>query len=458
MHLYEEELRVRAAPGHHNMLGHIAEQVETYMRRKSAIPIRLVVTESDGDWYHCEIGAISGDLPKGCKYPESILQFIPRRIASHDHFNVVHLVPTGIGSEIGGHAGDATPTAKLLASVCDTLITHPNVLNGSDVIDIPANSLYVEGSVICRLLMGTVGLQPTRANSLLVLMDAHEVPLFNNAVVNSVSAARASYGLRAEVLKLEPKMRMAWRRASSGRAAGKVDSLEPLLHALDEHAKRFDAVAITSVIDVPQNFHDDYFRLEGAMINPWGGVEALLTHATSLLYNLPSAHSPMFESEKLANADPGVVDPRMAAEAVSLTFLQCILKGLQRSPRIITDHELLHHPSVLTSDDISCVVIPDGCVGLPTLAALEQRIPVIAVRENQNVMQNDLRAMQWLPGQLYTVDNYWEAAGVIAALKAGLAPEAVRRPLSRTVPISTVTDDSIDSQSTADRATQEATS
>ena len=64
--------------------------------------------------------------------------------------------------------------------------------------------------------------------------------------------------------------------------------------------------------------------------NPWGGVEAVLTHAISTLTNLPTAHSPMFEAEWVANLKPGVVDVRMAAEAVSFTFLQCILKGLQR--------------------------------------------------------------------------------------------------------------------------------
>ena len=127
--------------------------------------------------------------------------------------------------------------------------------------------------------MGTLGLHPTRSNSLLVLMDAHDVPLFNNAVVNSVSAARASYGLRAEVVTLEPQMQMAWREAISGRASGRVGRLEPLFDALRRHATVFDAIAITSVIDVPSNAHDDYFRLEGEMINPWGGVEALLTHA-----------------------------------------------------------------------------------------------------------------------------------------------------------------------------------
>jgi hypothetical protein len=90
------------------------------------------------------------------------------------------------------------------------------------------------------------------------------------------------------------------------------------------------------------------------------------------------------------------------------------------------------HPSVFTAADISCLVIPDGCIGLPTLAALEQGIKVIAVRENRNLMRNDLSALPWAAGQFYSVDNYWEAAGVMMALRAGVAPESVRRPLAQT--------------------------
>ena len=63
------------------------------------------------------------------------------------------------------------------------------------------------------------------------------------------------------------------------------------------------------------------------------------------------------------------------------------------------------------------------------MAALEQGIPVIAVRENTNLMRNDLEALPWRYGQFFRVENYWEAAGVMAALKAGIAPGSVRRPL-----------------------------
>ncbi len=43
--------------------------------------------------------------------------------------------------------------------------------------------------------------------------------------------------------------------------------------------------------------------------------------------------------------------------------------------------------------DISCLVIPEGCVGLSTLAALEQGIAVVAVKENRNGMRNDPGAL-----------------------------------------------------------------
>jgi hypothetical protein len=78
------------------------------------------------------------------------------------------------------------------------------------------------------------------------------------------------------------------------------------------------------------------------------------------------------------------------------------------------------------------MVIPDGCLGLPTLAALAQGITVIAVKENKNLMRNNLADLPWQSDKFFLVENYWEAAGVIAALRAGIEPAAVRRPLAQT--------------------------
>jgi len=70
---------------------------------------------------------------------------------------------------------------------------------------------------------------------------------------------------------------------------------------------------------------------------------------------------------------------------------------------------------------------------LPTLAAVEQGIPVIAVRENRNCMRNDLQSLPFTDGKLIIVDNYLEATGVLAAMKGGVSVSSVRRPLAPTV-------------------------
>jgi hypothetical protein len=44
-------------------------------------------------------------------------------------------------------------------------------------------------------------------------------------------------------------------------------------------------------------------------------------------------------------------------------------------------------------------------------------------------MKNDLNDLPWAPGQYHEVENYWEAAGFLSALKDGIDPYSVRRPL-----------------------------
>ena len=430
MHLTERKITIPISPDHQNMLGNIQSSIERELKEGS-VPVRFAVTRTDETHYQCELGFLEGPEIQDVGELNSIFNFNRRKIERTDTFNAAFLVPTGIGAEIGGHAGDATPAARVLAQACDRLITHPNVVNASDLNEMPENALYVEGSALTRVLMGTAALQPVRSNRVLVIIDDHEIEIFANDTVNAVNAARATYGFDcAKIVKLNPPLRMTAEFMKSGRAAGEVKGLERVLSVLNENSGTFDAVAIASVIDLDQETHEQYFHLDGEMINPWGGVEAMLTHAISMLYEIPAAHSPMLENHEVANFDLGLVEPRLAAEAVSLTFVQCMFKGLHRSPRIITDPDTMREAGLLTAADISCLVIPDKCIGLPTLAAMKQGIPVIAVRENDNLMENDLHALPWAPGQLHIVENYWEAVGVMTALKAGITPSSLRRPIT----------------------------
>lgn len=429
MRLYEQEFNVPVPPGAGDLLGYFRDEVGRRLG-PGALPIRFVVTETNQQSYHCEMGVLSAPDGEGLPAVTPLFECRRRQVENIGHFNAVLLVPTGIGAKIGGDAGDAAPVARLLASVCDTLITHPNVINASDINELPENGLYVEGSILTRLLMGTAGLQRVRANRVLLVIDEHDDDYFTDSAVNSASAARATLGLECSVVKMRPRVSMKTRYSSSGRATGEVDGFENLIGVLNERRREFDAVAMSSVIQVPGDLQIDYFSED--ITNPWGGVEAILTHAISSVLDVPSAHSPMMENREILNTELGIVDPRKAAEAISLTFLHCVLKGLHRSPRVITDTQAMTQPSVISAEDVSCLIIPDGCVGLPVLAAVEQGVPVIAVKENANSMKNDLSRLPFAPGKLLYAENYLEAVGLMASLKAGVTIESVRRPIPPT--------------------------
>ena len=431
MRFTEKEMSFPKIGGGESLLSYIEERVSSRLGEKGLLPVRIAVTDSSGPDYRCEVGVLSGAGVgvNGLEDPAALFRFEKRRLESTREFNVVFLVPTGIGCEIGGHAGDATPVARLLSSCCDNLITHPNVFNASDINEMPENSLYVEGSAICRLMMGAAGLRPVRSNRVLAVIDSNEHEVFENAAVNSVNAARATLGMECSAIaRLSPSITMRSEYSSSNRAVGVIEGVENLFSILKKYEGSYDAVAISSVIKVPESYHLDYFRSGGDMVNPWGGVEAMLTHAVSYGFNVPSAHSPMFESPEIANMDPGIVEARMSAEAVSNTFFHCVLKGLHRSPGIVADPEAFNCDGVISAKDVSCLVVPEGCLGLPTLAALEQGIKVVAVRENRNLMRNDLGELPWDEGQFVRVENYLEAAGVLNSIRNGISLSSVRRP------------------------------
>jgi hypothetical protein len=266
---------------------------------------------------------------------------------------------------------------------------------------------------------------------LLVTEDRPDAPNVVEQTINCAEGARATLGMDInEVIVLEKELFMQTGVSDSGRVTGRIERLGHLLDILRDKRGSYDAVAlatrITPHIDTVE-LHRAYFGKGGP--NPWGGVEALLTHLLSTTLDVPTAHAPTMSSEALRTERWGVVEPRKAAEVISTTYLFCVLKGLNRAPQVVVRPTGVYDPSILTAEDVSCLVIPDGCVGLPTLAAAEQGIPVIAVKNNTNLMRNDLRALPFREGQLLYAQNYYEAAGIMSAMKAGVAPATLARPM-----------------------------
>lgn len=323
--------------------------------------------------------------------------------------NVVMIIPTGIGCEIGGHAGDANPVAKLLGSVCDKLILHPNVVNASDINEMPPNALYIEGSMLDRFLEGQFELKEVHSNRVLVVVNA---PV-RNETINAVSAARATIGLDVKIVVLKTPLELIGSFDEKGRATGEVLGGEELVEQVGEYD--FDALAIATWITVEKEVALRYYREGG--VNPWGGVEAKASKLISDKLNLPVAHAPVENPDPEMKNFNEIVEPRIAAETISFCYLHCVLKGLHKAPQI---------GKGLSVDDIDCMVSPIGCVGRPHEACLEAGIPIIVVKENTTVLNEPP------PEGAILVENYWEAAGIISCMRAGVLPASVRRPLEQT--------------------------
>ena len=323
--------------------------------------------------------------------------------------NIVLIVPTGIGAEIGGHAGDANPLAKLFGSLCDNLITHPNVVNASDINEMPENTLYVEGSILDRFLRGEIYLKKVHRNKILLVVN----PPVDINTINSVSAARVTIGANISIVVLETPLQLI-ANYKNGKASGIVIGWDDLIEQVNKY--EFDALAIQTKIEVDKEVAECYLRNGG--INPWGGVEAKASKLISDGLDKPVAHAPL--DSGLFNDFKEIVDPRLSAEVVSISYLHCIIKGLNKAPRI-------DYNSGLSIDDVDFLISPYGCVGEPHWACMKSGIPIIVVRENKTCLNEEI------PKEFIVVENYLEAAGLISCYKAGITVESIRRPIESTI-------------------------
>jgi hypothetical protein len=340
-------------------------------------------------------------------------------------FNVCMTIPTGIGCEIGGHAGDAGPAAKLLAATCDHLIINPNVVNASDINEMPQNALYVEGSTIDRWLAGAIELQPVRSNRILVIAEEHEDTSITNLVEDTANAAMATWGARiAKVIRFNNPPELKGYFNKSGIATATLTNEKPLQDILHKERPNYDAVAIATIIDLPTDYHKKYFTKE-ITVNPWGGAEAVLTRWMSTITNVPCAHAPMLESWEAIAFTTEHLDPRMAAEAISVGFFHCVLKGLHKAPKItygMNDHRNIERPGTV-------LVIPTGCDGPAVEGAYNHGLTVIEVTNNRNLRKGNPSKRLWSHGQHLQAANYFDAAGILLALREGMDPYAIERPL-----------------------------
>ncbi len=344
----------------------------------------------------------------------------------NNNFNVVNIIPTGVRAEIGGYIADATPLTNVLASICDNVITHPNAVNGSFVNYMNDNVLYTEGYTLDNFLQNKIALQKVLQNKIGVIIDKGSIdknPDCINEIINTINTYRIIVGIDCIGYKItdEPIGGHAI-KMSSGAFCGEVKTPQTMIDAAsDLILEGASAIAIVTHIEIDnmKNDLDKYFS--GNLANPFGGTEALISHTISKMFDIPCAHAPILsKSEKDYYNNVGIVDPRASSEVVSSSYLGCILKGLSKAPQIGN--------TGITLDSVKAIIVPYGCCGgIPAIMSQKWNIPLIAVKENRTCLNVTPELMQYR--NYIIVENYWEAIGVIAALKSGISIDMLRRPI-----------------------------
>ena len=352
-------------------------------------------------------------------------------------WTVVSLIPTGIRAEVGGFAGDATPSTNLLATACDRLITNPNAVTASDLYCAVKNVSYLEGNLINRFMLGQLDLGIGEHRKVGLVVEEAVDPAFERNVLNAVNAMRTVAGIEVDPVVFTGRIQTQSVFAEHGHASGKYGDMNALLDALDAaYDGGARAVGVVSSIDVPQPVREAYYNNE-LIPNPWGSAEAILTHTATSYFATTAAHSPLLlEEEHTMFGTLG--DPRDGAELISSAFLCSMVQGLATSPSLIPANTPIRNgENRISAEHVRAIVMPETAVGnIPFFSALDRNIPVILVRNPTTGQVTPERL--GLLGQghpLYIVENYLEAAGLLMALRNGIAPAALYRPISQIEPI-----------------------
>ena len=334
-------------------------------------------------------------------------------------YTAVLIVPTGVGAAIGGYAGDALPVARAIAQVADTLITHPNVMNGAQLYWPLPNALYVEGYGLDQFAAGNWGLRPVHRNRIGLLLDSAVEPPWRYRHLQAADAARATLGLEmTDYVITDAPVGVTLKTAASGATWGTIANPGTLLRAA-ESLVQLGATAIAIVVRFPDDNDSDSLQnyRQGQGIDPLAGAEAVISHLLVRQFQVPCAHAPALSPLPL---DP-TLSPKSAAEEIGHTFLPCVLAGLSRAPQLVAATTV--SGGDIWRDQVDAVIMPAAAFGgSGVLHFSGTPAQIIAVEENTTTLAV---TPECLGVRALRVRSYLEAIGAMAAHKAGISAGAI---------------------------------
>lgn len=295
----------------------------------------------------------------------------------------IMIVPTGVGASIGGYAGDASTYAQKIAKHIP-LIVNPNVVNAAVFSGITENMYYVEGWCIEQLVKSNIGLVPSQNNKIGIIFDKAIPQNVLNIHLNTVKAIKTVYGIDIIGYEItEEEAGVEFYNNESGISVGTLSNPETLKRA-GQKLLNNGAQVLAVVCYFKEPPEDDYENGNGVDIV--GGVEGIISHYLSKELMCPCVHAPAFDDISICENQ---VDAKVSAEYITPTFLPCLMFGLKNAPLIkcIKNEET---GNCITYKDIHSIIAPYNALGSCTvLDALTKKIPVVAVKENNTMLNID---------------------------------------------------------------------
>ena len=302
-------------------------------------------------------------------------------------------IPTGIGADIGGYAGDFGYIAREFSKNFYTII-NPNAVNGGILSAINYDMAYLEGFLFDEFFKGNISINPKKpyeTNKIGVIFDCAISQNILNVHLNTLSALKMVQGIETVAIEYTKKPVGVEIKIENNISVGHIQNPCEILNCAKNLIKK-GAQAIALVCFFGEDSEDiDYSNAKG--IDPIGGIEAVLSHLITKEFKIPSAHAPAFLdidiSEKIEN-------PKVSSELISSTYLPCIMQGLSIAPEIKEKDK-----GKITYKDIKYLIVPYDAMGSSAvLSSFSNGIKIVAVK-NKTVLDVTSNKLNIKPYRIY---------------------------------------------------------
>ena len=282
-------------------------------------------------------------------------------------------IPTGIGADIGGYAGDFGYIAREFAKDFYCII-NPNAVNGGILSAINYDMGYLEGYLFDEFFKGSISITPKKpyeTNKIGVIFDCEIPESILNVHLNTLSALKMVQGIDTFAIEYTKKPAGIKLAKSNGISTGSVENPEEIINCAYKLIKK-GVQAIALVCFFGEDAEDeDYSNAKG--IDPIGGIEAVLSHLITKEFLIPSAHAPAFSDIDISLKKE---HPKVSSELISSTYLPCIMQGLSVAPKIHNNNK-----GALNAKNVEYLIVPYDAMGSKAvLSSIKNETNIIAVK------------------------------------------------------------------------------